>query len=204
MVITHLKQLLLVSNETDEYYVGFNSTTFTVYKHAAVISNVTVPTVNTTVGQSVTITVTMGNVTSGKVIIEVGGHDYTVDIDDNGIAVLVVDLPVGSYTAHAYYLESDKYNATDKLNNTKFNVTDKQNATIIINAAEFVEIEHNLIFNITNSTPVVVTINDVVYPIGADGNYTFEATAAGDLMRLMSITLDSTAQHSQSTNTIQL
>ena len=114
----------------------------------------------------------MGNVTSGKVIIEVGGYNYTVDIGNDGKAVLNVALPVGNYTAHAYYLESDKYNAIDLGNETVFKVVAKQNATVIINAADVVEIDGKLVFSVTNSTPVVVTINGVVVPL-VNGNYTF-------------------------------
>ena len=167
------------SVETDDYYAGFNSTVFEVVKHNAVIDSVVVPVVNTTVGQNVTVTVTMGNVTSGKVIVEVGGHNYTVDIVDK-VAKLVVGLPVGEYTAHAYYLGDDKYNATDLANATVFNVVAKQNATIIINAPEVVVVDGKLIFNVTNSTPVVVTINGVVYTPDANGNYTFDADVVGN------------------------
>ena len=84
-------------------------------------------------------------VTSGKVIVEVGGHNYTVDIVDK-VAKLVVGLPVGEYTAHAYYLGDDKYNATDLANPTAFNVVAKQNATIIINAPEVVVVDGKLVF----------------------------------------------------------
>ena len=80
--------------ESDKYLGNSTSKTFTIYKHAAAIDSVVVPVVNTTVGQNVTVTVTMGNVTSGKVIVEVGGHNYTVDIVDK-VAKLVVGLPVG-------------------------------------------------------------------------------------------------------------
>ena len=165
--------------ESDKYLGNTTSKTFTIFKHDAVIDSVVVPVANITVGQNATIAVTMGNVTSGKVIIEVGGHNYTVDIIDK-VATLVVALPEGEYTAHAYYLESDKYNATDLGNVTAFNVVAKQNATIIINAPEVVEVDGKLVFNVTNSTPVVVTINDVVYTPDANGNYTFDADVVGN------------------------
>ena len=80
------------SNETDGYYAGFNSTTFTVFKHAAVIDSVVVPTVNTTVGQSVTVTVTMGNVSSGKVIIVIGGHEYAALLVSTLLMLIMQDL----------------------------------------------------------------------------------------------------------------
>ena len=44
---------------------------------------------------------------------------------------------------------------------------------------DVVEIEGKLVFTVTNSTPVVVTINDVVYTPDANGNYTFNADVAG-------------------------
>ena len=89
-------------------------------------------------------------------------------------------MPEGEYTAHAYFLGDDKYNATDLANATAFNVVAKQNATVIINAADVVEVEGKLVFTVTNSTPVVVTINGVVYTPDADGKYTFDADVVGN------------------------
>ena len=73
----------------------------------------------------------MANVTSGKVLIEVGGYNYTVDIVSN-VATLTVALPVGEYSAKAYFLGDDKYNASELSNDTKFTILGKQNATVII------------------------------------------------------------------------
>ena len=143
--------------ESDKYIGNTTSKTFTIFKHNAVIDSVVVPAADTTVGRDVTVTVTMTTVTSGK----------------------VVALPVGEYTAHAYYLGDDKYNATYLASATGFKVVAKQNATVIINAADVVEIEGKLVFTVNNSTPVVVTINDVVYTPDANGNYTFNADVAG-------------------------
>ena len=42
-----------------------------------------------------------------------------------------------------------------------------------------VEIDGQLVFNVTNSTPVVVTINGEVIPL-VNGNYTFDAKVAGN------------------------
>ena len=41
-------------------------------------------------------------------------------------------------------------------------------------------VEGKLVFNVTNSTPVVVTINGVVYAPDANGNYTFDADVVGN------------------------
>ena len=147
--------------ESDNYLGNITSKTFIIYKHNSVINEIVVPDVNTTAGQNVTVTVIMGNVTDGSIIIEIGKHNYTVEIV-NGNATLVIALPVGNYTAHAYFLGNDKYNATDMVS-PEFNVTGKLSPTIIINADKVVEIDNNLVFNITNSTPVVVTINGKVY-----------------------------------------
>ena len=164
--------------ESDKYLGNSTTETFTVFKHGAVIDSIVVPSVNTTVGQNVTITVVMGNVADGSVIIEVGSHNYTVSIV-NGNATLTVGLPVGNdYVAHAYYLESDKFNATGKVS-SGFNITDKLDAVVVINAPSVVVVDGKLVFNVTNSTPVVVTINGAVYtPV--DGNYTFDAKVAGN------------------------
>ncbi|WP_458405217.1 Ig-like domain repeat protein, partial [Methanobrevibacter sp.] len=164
--------------ENDYYFKAVNQTVVSAYRHAAEIVSVEVPALNITVGKNATIIVTMGNVTAGTILIEVGEHNYTVDII-GGIATLVVELPVGEYTAHAYFLGDDKYNATDLGNDTKFYVVVKQNATVIINNVSDVEIDNNLTFTVTNSTPVNVTVNGVeIVPV--NGNYTFEAVKAGE------------------------
>jgi len=165
--------------ESDKYYGNVTNKTFEVFKHTAVIDSVIVPTENITVGKNATIVVNMGNVTRGTVLIEVGGHNYTVEINENGVATLVVELPAGSYNATAYYLGDENYTTRTLANNNVFNVTAKKNATIIINNVVDVEVGGKLIFNVTNSTPVVVTINDVVIPL-VNGNYTFDATQVGN------------------------
>ena len=164
--------------ENDYYFKASNYTLFNVYKHASEIASVVAAPENVIAGKNTIVTVTMANNESGKVMIEIGGHNYTVEINNQHKAVLVVALPAGNYTAHAYYLGDDKYNATDKVS-AEFNVTAKRNATVIINAVSVVEIDGKLVFNVTNSTPVVVTINDVVYtPV--NGNYTFDAKVVGN------------------------
>ena len=164
--------------ENDYYFEASNYTAFNVYKHASeIISVVGTPEV-VYIGYNTTITVTMANNETGKVLIEVNGYNYTVTINDQHKAVLTVALPAGNYTAHAYYLGDDKYNATDKVSEG-FNVTAKENATVIINAADVVVVDGKLVFNVTNSTPVVVTINGVVYN-ATNGNYTFDATTVGE------------------------
>ena len=165
------------SAETIKYYAGFNSTTFTVVKNNAVIDNITVPDVKVGVGKNATITVNMNNVTSGSVIIEVGGHNYTVAIV-NKVATLNVTLPIGKYTAKAYYLGDDKYNATVSEESAEFTVADKEIVTIIIHAPESVEVDSNIVFTIENSTAVNVTVNGDKVEI-KDGKYTYNATKAG-------------------------
>ena len=44
-------------------------------------------------------------------MIEVNGYNYTVEIK-NGVAKLVVALPIGKYNATAYYYGDNKFNAT--------------------------------------------------------------------------------------------
>ena len=52
----------------------------------------------------------MANVNNGTLLIEVANHNYTVEIV-NKVANLTVALPIGNYTAKAYFIEDDKYNA---------------------------------------------------------------------------------------------
>ena len=112
----------------DNYTANATSVEFDVVKTNSVISNIAVPTGDIPVGQNVTVNVTMGNVESGKLLIEIGGHNYTVDIVDY-VANLTVALPAGTYNATAYFLGDGKYNATHLANTTEFSVV-KTNAVI--------------------------------------------------------------------------
>ena len=100
------------SSETDKYYAGASSATFAVVKYNAEITGIESTTGEVTVGYNATVNVTMGNVTSGKLVIEVGDHNYTVDIVDS-VARLNVTLPAGEDGVKAYFLGDYKYNATD-------------------------------------------------------------------------------------------
>ncbi len=162
--------------ENDKYYANSTTKEFDIIKHNATIESIVVPSVNVGVGKNATITVTMGNVTTGSVIIEVGGHNYTVPIVDK-VAVLNVTLPIGDYTAKAYYLGDDKYNPVNATSD-EFSVKDKEIPTIIIDAPEIIEVDNNITFTVTNSTPVNVTVNGVPVEI-KDGKYTYNATVAG-------------------------
>ena len=162
--------------ENDKYYANSTTKEFDIIKHNATITSIEVPSVNVGVGKNATITVTMGNVTTGSIIIEVGGHNYTVAITDN-VAVLNVTLPVGTYTANAYYLGDDKYNPANTTSE-EFTVADKKMPTIIIDAPEVIEVDNNITFTVTNSTPVNVTVNGVTVEL-KDGKYTYNVTVAG-------------------------
>ena len=162
--------------ENDKYYANSTTKEFDIVKHNATIASIEVPSVNVGVGKNATITVTMGNVTTGSIIIEVGGHNYTVAITDK-VAQLNVTLPVGTYTANAYYLGDDKYNPAN-VTSEEFTVADKKMPTIIIDAPEVIEVDNNITFTVTNSTPVNVTVNGVPVEL-KDGKYTYNVTVAG-------------------------
>ena len=163
--------------ESDKYYGNSTSKSFIVYKHGAVIDNIIVPSGKVGVGKNATITVNMGNVTSGVLLIEVGGHNYTVDIVGK-VAVLNVVLPVGKYNARAYYLESDMYNATASVLSSEFLVADKELAIINITAPAVVVVDNNITFTVDNITAVNVTVNGVEVKV-KDGKYTYKVTEAG-------------------------
>ena len=131
-------------------------------------------------GHVAEITVTMGNVTTGSVIIEVGGYNYTVPISGN-VAKLNVTLPVGDYTAKVYYMGDDKYNPVNATSDA-FHVVNKTKATVIITADSIVEIDNNLTFTVTTNSnaTLVVKVNGVEVVKGADGKYRFNGTVAGD------------------------
>ena len=162
--------------ENDKYYANSTTKEFDIIKHNATIASITVPDVNVGVGKAATITVTMGNVTAGSLIIEVDGHNYTVPIV-NKVAQLNVTLPIGDYTAKAYYLGDDKYNPVNATSD-EFSVKDKEIPIIIIDAPKVVEVDNNIVFTVTNSTPVNVTVNGVTVEL-KDGKYTYNVTVAG-------------------------
>ena len=151
--------------------------------------------ISVVVGNVTTITVRMVNVTAGKVLIEVGDYNYTVDIDKQGVAVLDVVLPVGEYTPKAYYLGDDEHKASNgtgnkfeviKLNTT-MGITVKDivygqsaNITVTINnaATGYITIRINNTKSIT--LPIVEgKVNWIVSGLGAD-NYTVYANYSGD------------------------
>ena len=145
-------------------------------------------------GNITRITVRMVNVTAGKVLIEVGNYNYTVDIN-NGVAILDVALPVGEYTPKAYYLGDDEHKASNSTGNkfeviklnTTMGITVKDivygqsaNITVTINnaATGYITIRINDTKSIT--LPVVEgKVNWIVSGLGAD-NYTVYANYSGD------------------------
>ena len=175
--ITLTVLLLSFTTLLDYYFEASNSTTFVAYKHASEIVSV-VGTSEVVVGKNTTIVVTMGNVTSGSVLIEVNGYNYTVPINDK-VATLVVALPVGDYTAHAYFLGDDKYNATDAVS-AEFKVLNKTVTSVVIADVHDIEIDTNLTFTVTTNSnaTLVVKVNGVVVEKGADGKYHFNGTVA--------------------------
>ena len=166
--------------ENDKYYANSTTKEFDIIKHNATIDSVVVHSVDVVVGKNATITVTMGNVTSGSVIIEVGGHNYTVPIVDN-VAQLNVTLPAGDYSAKAYYLGDDKYNPVNATS-VEFSVVDKTVAWVNITADSIIEIDNNLTFTVTTNSnaTLVVKVNGVEVVKGADGKYRFNGTVAGN------------------------
>ena len=150
--------------------------------------------ISVVLGNVTTITVRMVNVTTGKVLIEIGNYNYTVDIKQ-GVAVLDVILPVGEYTPKAYYLGDDEHKASNgtgnkfeviKLNTT-MGITVKDivygqvaNITVTINnaATGYITIRINDTKSIT--LPVVEgKVNWIVSGLGVD-NYTVYANYSGD------------------------
>ena len=170
-----------VVNETENYTKAIATVEFTIVKHAAVIDYVEVPKVNVTVGESVTVTVHMANVTRGSVLIEIGEHNYTVDIVNN-YAVLTVKLPVGTYNATAYYLGDANYTGDVKHNATLFNVTDKKVAWVNITDVCDIVVDSNITFQVTTNSnaTLVVKVNGVEATYLGYGKYTFNGTAAGN------------------------
>ena len=165
--------------ENAKYYGNSTNATFTIVKHNAEITSVVAKPTIAVDGQNTTITVTMANVTSGTITIEVNGVNYTAPIVDS-VATLNVTLPVGNdYTATAYFLGDDKHNATSKTSEPFF-VTDKNVTVIEIESISVVEVDDTLIINFTTNTDaeLEVTVNGEPVTL-TNGQFTADTSAAG-------------------------
>ena len=169
-----------VISENDKYYGNRTEATFDIVKYNATIDSVVVtPTVE--VGQNLTVTVTMGNVTSGNVLIELYGNNYTVPIVNSVATINVTATKIGNdFGVTAYFLGDDKYNATSKAGNT-FNVTGKYPTVIIINVTSVVEVDDLLIVNITTNTtaPLIVEVNGNPVTVNSTGQFIADTSVAG-------------------------
>jgi len=167
--------------ENDKYYANSTTATFKVVKYNAEIVSVdSKPVVG--VGYNNTIVVTMGNVTTGVVTIEVNGQNYTAPIVD-GVAKLNVSLPVGkNYPVKAYFLGDYKYNATSKVGQP-FEVTDKNVTVITIDVADVVVIDSQAIVTVkTNSSaPLYVYVNGKYQEV-IDNQFVADTSVAGTYM----------------------
>ena len=166
--------------ENDKYYGNSTEATFDIIKYNATIDSVVVtPTVE--VGQNLTVTVTMGNVTSGNVLMELYGNNYTVPIVNSVATINVTATKIGNdFGVTAYFLGDDKYNATSKAGNT-FNVTGKYPTVIIINVTSVVEVDDLLIVNITTNTtaPLIVEVNGNPVTVNSTGQFIADTSVAG-------------------------
>ena len=173
--------IMVTSNGTDDLYAGNVTKTVEVYRHASDLSVDAAPEV-VVVGKNTTITVTMKNNETGKVMIEVNGYNYTVTIDDDHKAVLVVALPVGIYNATVYYLGDAKYNETSNKTISEFEVVDRNVTWINITYVHDIEIENALMFNVTTNSnaTLVVKVNGVAAEHISGNQYRFNVAVAGN------------------------
>ncbi|WP_296878470.1 Ig-like domain repeat protein [uncultured Methanobrevibacter sp.] len=175
------------------YTRQFNGTVFEIAKTGTDLSVVANPT-SVVIGNITKITVTMVNVTTGKVLIEIGDYNYTVDIKQ-GVATLDIVLPVGEYTPKAYYLGDVDHAAVNKTGNafkviklnTTMGITVKDivygqaaNITVTINNAA----TGYITIRINNTKSITLPINNgkvnwIVSGLGAN-NYTVYASYSGD------------------------
>ena len=175
--------VIAIYNSDGNHTTAIAIRNFEVAKYNAVIDKIVVPVVNVTVGSDVTVDVVMGNVTGGFVVVELGGHNYTVDINGSGVARLVVKLPVGRYNVTAYYMGSDEYNPKTLSNGTDFFVVGQTVSVLNVTVDHsVVVVDNNVTINVTTNSnaSVVVKVNNVVVPVSADGLFRFNATVAGN------------------------
>ena len=171
------KTITAIYNGDDKYRINATTAEFNVSKYNPVIDSIVGPSGDTVLGSNVTITVTMANVNNGTLLIEVANHNYTVEIV-NKVANLTVALPIGNYTAKAYFIEDDKYNANES-SEIQFKVVSKLTPEIIITAPSEVNVGEAVNITVsTNGYNLTVWINDVEQTI-TDGNISFTPTKAG-------------------------
>ena len=159
------------------YTKEFNMTTFEIVKTGTDLTVVATPT-SIILGNNVLITVTMDNVTAGKVLIEVNNYNYTVDINSNGIATLELALPVGTYTPKAYYLGDVEHAASNKTGNA-FEVIDKITPEITITVPSDLKVGDVVNITVTsNGYNLTVWIDGVKQTI-VNGNITYTVPSDG-------------------------
>ena len=160
------------------FATNYNQTTFEVYKNNASIESIDfAPVVH--VGEANTIIVTMANVTSGVITIEVNGTNYTASIV-NKVAKLNVTLPVGKDYAVKAYFTGDKYFNPTNMTGGTFEVTAKNVTIINITSLEVVEVDGRLIINFTTNTDAALNATVNGKPITLVNNaYDANTTVAG-------------------------
>lgn len=175
-------KLIIGNNAITAVYNGDGNYTYAIdidnFPIDKITTNMTVvATPEVVVGKDTTIVVTMVNVTAGKVLIEVNGYNYTVDINSSGVAKLIVALPVGEYNATAYFLGDANHTKSNNISNT-FKVLNKTTPELNITAPVSVEIDNNITFevNMTGNGTLTVKVNGEVVTKGADGKYHFNKT----------------------------
>ena len=180
------------------FAMNHNQTTFEVYKNNASIESIDfAPVVH--VGEANTITVTMANVTSGIITIEVNGTNYTASIV-NKVAKLNVTLPVGKdYAVNAYFTGDKYFNPTNMTGGT-FEVTAKNVTVINITSLDVVVVDGSLIINFTTNTDAALnaTVNGKAVTL-VDNQYTADTSAAGTYTLI--VTSPETAKFSAGYNT---
>ena len=148
---------------------------------------------NSTVGGKQTITVTVPDNATGRVLFDINGQHYYANVSD-GKAVLEIDtLPADEYSVKATYEGNENY--TSKSVSDEFKVT-KNNSTVNI-IPQTISYGDNevIIFNVPEDATgnITVTVNGKTYTVavsGGKGNltvpklpagpYTVEATYNGD------------------------
>ena len=153
-----------VSYVGDNNYTGnHTSGNFTVLKHA---STVTATANNVTVGENVTITVTVPNDSTGQVLIDIEGvGQYYVNVTDGTGSITIPNIPYGDYAVNVTYVGDDKYLGSS--NTASFKVS--KVPSFVIPVAHDIYVGDNEV--ITLSVPVDATGNVTVV---IDGEvYTF-------------------------------
>ena len=138
----------------DDNYLGNHTTSnFTVSKCE---SQVSATITNSSVGENVTVTVTVPQDATGQVLIDIDGVGYYVNVTDGTGTIEIPRMPSGSYNVTVTYTGDDKYLPSN--NTATFNVTKVESFVIPVAQDIYVGDNEDITISVPEDATGTVTI----------------------------------------------